>query len=328
MLAVCEHPNTVRKKRPRRPSREPRYRRDVELRHLTAFVAVADEASFTRAAGRLHIVQSAVSAAVRNLEKELGAVLFERSSNGVTLSEAGRALLPEARTTLAAAAAAREAVEQVAGALRGTVTLGVIQAMRTVSVPDVLTVFHTEHPNVAVEIRHADGSPGNAEQVRDGRLDLAFVSLPGRRVPGLDITLLTREPNLLAVSTRHPLSANKVVDLADLSHEVFVDFPLGWGMRETNDQAFAAAGATRQVAYEINDATTVLDFIRHGLAVGMIATSVLDGAPGIVLIPVRRHVPCYETAIAVPAGRRISAAAAALLATIHRTVGAAKSSAA
>jgi DNA-binding transcriptional LysR family regulator len=79
----------------------------VELRHLTAFVAVADEASFTRAAGRLHIVQSAVSAAVRNLEKELGSVLFERSSQGVTLSEAGRALLPEARSTLAAAAAAR-----------------------------------------------------------------------------------------------------------------------------------------------------------------------------------------------------------------------------
>jgi len=287
----------------------------VELRHLGAFVAVAEEASFTRAADRLHVVQSAVSAAVRNLEKELGAVLFERSSHGVTLSDAGRALLPEARTTLAAAAAAREAVEEVAGGLRGTVTL--LQSMRAISVPDVLATFRAQHPNVAVEIRHADGSPGNAEQVRQGRLDLAFIS-PDRRMPGLTVTPLTREPMLLAVGAAHPLSGRRMVELAGLEDEVFVDFPPGWGMRDATDRAFAAARVSREVAYEINDATTVLDFVRHGLATAMITASVVDGTPGIVLVPVRHDVPYFETAIAVPSARRLGAAAVALLATIRR----------
>src|ERR1700756_3323405 len=100
----------------------------MELRQLATFVAVAEEGSFTRAADRLHVVQSAVSAGVRNLEKELGAMLFDPSPHSVKLTDAGRALLPEARATLAAAQAARDAVDEARGGLRGTVVLGTMQA--------------------------------------------------------------------------------------------------------------------------------------------------------------------------------------------------------
>src|SRR5882757_8635251 len=92
----------------------------MELRHLEYFVAVAEELSFTRASERLRVVQSAVSAAIRVLERELGATLFERSSQRVMLTAAGDSLLPEARNTLDAARAAREAVQLSAGELRGT----------------------------------------------------------------------------------------------------------------------------------------------------------------------------------------------------------------
>src|SRR3954447_5122037 len=109
----------------------------MELRQLATFVAVAEERSFTRAADRLHVVQSAVSAGLRKLEKELGASLFDRSTHSVTLTDAGLALLPEARATLAAAAAARDAVDEVRGGLRGTVALGTMQAqgMRAIGLP-------------------------------------------------------------------------------------------------------------------------------------------------------------------------------------------------
>ncbi|MFD0788599.1 LysR family transcriptional regulator, partial [Micromonospora azadirachtae] len=80
----------------------------MELRHLEYFVAVAAERSFTRAANRLHVVQSAVSAAISSLERELGSTLFERSAQRVDLTEAGEALLPQARATLDAAQAARD----------------------------------------------------------------------------------------------------------------------------------------------------------------------------------------------------------------------------
>ncbi len=99
----------------------------MELRHLAMFVAVAEEGSFTRTAGRVHVVQAAVSASVRGVERELGVELFHRTTHRVELSDAGSALLPEARRTLAAAAIAREVVDEVSGGLRGTVRLGTMQ---------------------------------------------------------------------------------------------------------------------------------------------------------------------------------------------------------
>ena len=95
----------------------------VELRHLEYFVAVAEERNFTRAAARLNIVQSAVSAAIKSLERELGAPLLERTSKRVALTDAGLALLPKARATLDAARDAREAVDEVRGGLRGTLRI-------------------------------------------------------------------------------------------------------------------------------------------------------------------------------------------------------------
>src|ERR1700759_4110008 len=159
-----------------------RSRFQLELRDLRTFLAVAEEGSFTRASQRLHVVQSAVSAGVRTLERELGVTLFDRSTHRVALSEAGEALLPEARATLGAAAAAREAVEQVRGGLRGTVILGTMQAqgMHAIDVPGLLARFRARFPNVTVNVRHAGGSSAMADEVRDGGLDIAFVALPGR----------------------------------------------------------------------------------------------------------------------------------------------------
>ena len=104
----------------------------MELRQLAAFLAVAEEGSFTRASDRLHIVQSAVSANVRNLERELDARLFDRTTHTVKLTDEGHALLPEARATLQAATAARDAVDGVRGGVRGTVMLGTMQAQGNV----------------------------------------------------------------------------------------------------------------------------------------------------------------------------------------------------
>jgi DNA-binding transcriptional LysR family regulator len=84
----------------------------MELRHLEYFVAVAEELSFTRASRRLHVVQSGVSSAIQSLERDLGAALFDRDRHRVELTDAGQALLPPARATLAAAEAAREVVAE------------------------------------------------------------------------------------------------------------------------------------------------------------------------------------------------------------------------
>ncbi len=291
----------------------------MELRQLATFVAVAEEGSFTRASDRLHVVQSAVSAGVRKLEKELGASLFDRSTHRVTLTDAGLALLPEARATLAAAAAARDAVDEVRGGLRGTVALGTMQAqgMRAIDLAGVLAAFRAEHPAVEVRIRHA-GSGEMAHQVRDGGLDLAFVSLPGRGTPGVELTPLAREPIVLAVPTGHPLAEHADIDLAALTDETLVDLPPEWGIRMAVERSFAAAGVTRTVTYELNDTASMIEFIRHGLAVGMLPRSLVDTTGDIAFVPIRDYAPEFQTAIAIPSNRRLSAATKAMLETIKR----------
>jgi len=292
----------------------------VELRHLTTFVAVAEEGSFTRAAERLHVVQSAVSAGIRTLEAHLGATLFDRSTHHVELTDAGHALLPEARHTLAAAATAREAVDEVRGGLRGTVVLGTMQAqaMHAFSIPSLLSEFGAEHPGVTVTIRHAGGSAEIAEEVRDGRLDLAFVALGGRSWPGVSLSPLSREPIELVVSGGHRLANRAGVELSELGGETLVDLPSGWGARIATDRAFSAAGVSRTVSYELNDTASMIEFIREGLAIGLLPPSFVREVAGIAMVPIRHHVPQFEIAIATPSNRRLSRPARALLETIHR----------
>jgi DNA-binding transcriptional LysR family regulator len=290
----------------------------VELRQLATFVAVAEEGSFTRAADRLHVVQSAVSAGVRNLEKELGVMLFDRSTHRVKLTDAGRALLPEARATLAAAQAARDAVDEARGGLRGTVVLGTMQAqgMRAIDLAGILASFRAEHPAVEVEIRHVGGSREMAHEVRDGRLDLAFVALPGDGPSGLELIPLAREPIMLAVGAGHPLADRTDIELAALRDETLVDLPTGWGIRMAVDRSFVAAGVTRTVTYEVNDTATMIDFIRNGLAIGLLPRSLVETTEAIAFVPIRDHPPQFQTAIAIPANRLLTAATRAMLETI------------
>jgi DNA-binding transcriptional LysR family regulator len=293
----------------------------VELRQLATFVAVAEEGSFTRAADRLHVVQSAVSAGVRNLEKELGAMLFDRSTHSVKLTDAGRALLPEARATLAAAQAARDAVDEAGGGLRGTVALGTMQAqgMRAIDLTGVLATFHSEHPGVEVTVRHSGGSREMARDVLEGRLDLAFVALGGDTPPGLELVPLAREPIMLAIRTGHPLAERTDVELGAIGGEAMVDLPEGWGIRMAVDRAFAAAGSARTIAYEVNDTATMVEFIRNGLAIGMLPRSFIETSDGIALVPLRGDPPKFETAIAIPANRRLTATTKAMLEAIERS---------
>ncbi|RKQ86055.1 DNA-binding transcriptional LysR family regulator [Solirubrobacter pauli] len=293
----------------------------MELRHLATFVAVAEEGSFTRASVRLHVVQSAVSAGVRTLERELGATLFDRSTHQVALTDAGRALLPEARATLAAASAAQQAVELVRGGLRGTVRVGVIQAdaLSGFSLARLLATFRVEHPEVEFDVRQGF-SAEMADAVREGRLDFAVLALSGRRASGLELTPIRREVMLLGVHTGHRLADRADVDFATLAEETFADGPPKWGTRVAADRAFAAAGLERRVTLEINDTRTVIDFVRHGVAVAFLAPSFVREPDGIALVPIRHHAPIFETFIAEPATRRLGAAASALLELAKRQV--------
>lgn len=293
----------------------------MELRHLEYFVAVAEEEHFTRAAERLHVAQSGLSASVRALERELGAPLFVRSTRRVGLTEAGRALLAEARRTLASVAAARNAVAAVQGLLRGTVSIGTEQCLGVIDLPTVLARFRTVHPGVEIRLRQA-GSSGLVDEVRTGGLDLAFVALAGGRTPaGVGLAPLTTEPMMLVCHPDHPLAGRDAVDLGRLQDEIFVDFHPDWGARQLTDRAFGAAGLVRKVALEVNDVHSLLDFVAGDLGVALVPRPIAykKKAKNVAAVPLRGSVPSWVVSVAIPANGPANPATEALLGLVEES---------
>jgi len=285
--------------------------RVVELRHLEHFLAVAETGSFTRAAARVHVVQSALSVSVRSLEKDLGARLFDRSTRRVELTEAGAALVAEARTTLASAQAARDAVAAVSDGTRGTVRIGIMQALPAVDLAALLTRFHAERPQVRIEpSTHPDGSRGLVQAVADNRLDLAVAALPGPHPVEVEAIALHHEPILLACAPGHPLADQRPVRLADLADQAFLDLPDGWGSRMSVDLLFAAHRLTRRILVEMPDVAALWQLAQAGLGLALLAPSCIPADQRPQLIPVRPHAT-FTVSLVLPRHRRLSAAAQA-----------------
>ncbi|MFG1925479.1 LysR family transcriptional regulator [Cryptosporangium sp. NPDC048952] len=293
----------------------------MELRHLEFFVAVAEEQSFTKASERLRIVQSGVSSAIKALEKDLGAVLFDRSGRHIELTDAGEALLPKARAALDAARDAREAVHEVRGGLRGTLRIGTLTAIDLIDLPALMADFHGRHPSVQLRLSAApSGSQGLADSLTEGKLDVAFVSMPGGAPPGIVLRDLADAPLDLVVPAGHPLAERNEVRLTDFADEPFVDFPVGYGNRAVTDRAFAAADLQRSVSIEIVNIGAGADFVRHGMGVALLPRFLIPQRTDLRSLPVTDADVRWPLSAATSTLRRPSAAARAFLALLpHHT---------
>ncbi|MEU8590129.1 LysR family transcriptional regulator [Streptomyces sp. NPDC048664] len=285
----------------------------MELRHLQHFVAVAEDRHFTRAAERLMVSQSGLSASVRALERDLRAPLFVRTTRSVTLTEAGRALLVEAERVLAQVRAAHEAVAAVQGVLRGTLALGTEQCIAGVDVARLLARFRRGHPDVEIRLRQA-GSGALAEEVAAGRLDLAFAVRTGDGGEQLRSVALTSEPMTVLCRPSHPLARAGTVTPEDLGGEAFVDFHPDWGPRRTTDAVFAGAGVRRTVPLEVSDVHSLLELVQEGLGIAVVPRHFGSKreAAGLVSLPVK-GAAVYETVAVLPPEEATSPAARALM---------------
>ncbi|WP_328467467.1 LysR family transcriptional regulator [Actinoplanes sp. NBC_00393] len=286
----------------------------MELRHLEYFVAVAEEQHFTRAAKRMRVAQSGLSASIRALERDLDAELFVRHTRRVELTDAGQALLTEAHRTLASAAAARNAVAAVRGLLRGSLAVGSEQCLGVIDLPPLVAAFRRAHPGVEVRLRYA-GSGHLVEQVRTGQLNAGFVALPGPAPDGVRLLSLGVESMMLLCHPAHVLAEQDEVSVSDLAGEDFVDFSPDWGARGVNDLTFARAGAERRIAVEVNDVHTLLDFVHQGLGVALVPAPVTrkPHAKGLHAAAVSGSGPAWQVSVALPSGTPAGPATDALL---------------
>ncbi|CAN5426321.1 LysR family transcriptional regulator [soil metagenome] len=247
----------------------------MELRHLKHFIVVAEELNFTRAAERVHIVQSALSTSVRALEDELQARLFVRSNKKVQLTPAGRAFLSKAREVLRVVESGRETVAEIEGLRSGTLSIGTVHSLPMfLDLPTLISRYHAINPGIEVRLRQGD-TASLIEQLRTGRLDLAF--LPLLDPPEEILTGIIACEDLVAVLPKsHALAGQKDVPLRDLVTYPFVDFEIGWGTRPLVDRAFGQAGLHRRTVFDVTDLETVIDLVGLGLGIALLPETIAE----------------------------------------------------
>ncbi|MYX99684.1 LysR family transcriptional regulator [Streptomyces sp. SID486] len=262
----------------------------MDLQQMRYVVAVAETRNFTRAAERCSVVQSSLSHRIAPLERELGVRLFARSSRRVEPTSAGEAFVAAARECLAAADRAVADASAAAGVVRGRLAVGVIVTAAAVDVPEVLQRYHARHPEVRVMLRSGRSDELTAA-IRDGDLDIAFLGLPeGERPSGVESVALDHDEHVLAVPAGHRLAGASRVTLREIAGETFVDFVAGTPARAQSDQAFAAAGLARDVAYEAGVVELITRLVGRGLGIALLPSAFIRplaaGDPGLALVPV------------------------------------------
>ncbi len=259
----------------------------MELHQLEYFVAVAEEASFTRAAARVHVAQPGVSAQVRRLESELGQRLLDRSGRTVRLTEAGSAVLPFARAALDAVANARLAVDELAGLVRGQVTVGMVSGCALPVLAELLATFHKQYPGVAIALTE-DNSDRLLEMLNDGRLDLALIGSAGEpEDQGISTAVLIDEELVAAVPPGHPLASAGTITIKALRDVPLVCLPRGTGVRAALDAACAAAGFEPRIVFEASALPMVVTMAAQGLGLAVVPASVANTADAPVIVPIK-----------------------------------------
>lgn len=244
----------------------------MEIRQLEYFVAVAEEANFTRAAERVHISQSGVSAQIRQLELELGAALIDRSGRIATLTTAGAAALEHARAALASVEAVRDAVDQVTGLIRGGLVVGMVNGCTIPGLFEALASFHRAHPGVDITLIEGSTDP-LTERVRTGVADLALIGTAGAPPPGLEAFPISTERLVAAVPFDHPLARRKGTTLAAIAPYPIVCMPEGTAPRTMFDRTCAEHDLQMDIVLQASAPDAVADLALRGLGVAILTES-------------------------------------------------------
>jgi DNA-binding transcriptional LysR family regulator len=244
----------------------------MELRQLEYLVAVAEEANFTRAAERVHISQSGVSAQIRQLEADLGATLIDRSGRHATVTAAGSAVLAHARAALLSVNAMRQAVDEINGLIRGRLTVGMVTACTVTPLFDILASFHNSHPGIEITLIE-DSSDRLLERIRSGDIQLALIGAAGSVPAGFDALPLVSEHLVAAVPLDHPLATRHRISLADITAYPIVSMPKGTGVRAVFDQACIRKGIHPDIALQASAPGAVADMASRGLGIAILTES-------------------------------------------------------
>ncbi|MCR4510386.1 LysR family transcriptional regulator [Pseudomonas sp. 32.2.56] len=247
----------------------------MDLATLNAFIAIAELGSFSEAAERLFLTQPAVSKRIASLEQQLNVRLFDRLGREVSLTEAGRALLPRAYQILNVLDDTRRALTNLNGEISGRLTLATSHHIGLHRLPPLLRAFTRAHPQVALDIQFLDSEVAY-EEVLHGRAELAVITLaPETREP-VHAVAVWDDPLDFVAAPEHPLARNGAVSLADVAHHPAV-FPGGNTFtHHIVRRLFEAQGLTPNIAMSTNYLETIKMMVSIGLAWSVLPRTMLD----------------------------------------------------
>ncbi len=270
----------------------------MELRHLRYFVMVAEELHFGRAAARLFIAQPPLSQQIQQLERELGVALLARTSRRVSLTAAGEALLPRARSILDDVDEAGEVARRAGRGEEGWLGIGFASSATYDLLPEILRAFRESYPDVALTLREINAAD-QAAALGEGTIHVGFTRPPSER-EGLVVTARLREPFVLAVPAGHPLAGRGAIALSETAGEDWIAFPerpapsYGAVVRDV----LSGAGVAPRVAQEALGIPTALTLVAAGVGVALLPSSVQSSPRrGVVYVPVREPAPRTELAV-------------------------------
>jgi DNA-binding transcriptional LysR family regulator len=297
----------------------------MELRQLQYFLTVVEEANFTRAAARLHLTQPGVSAQIRQLERELGQPLLDRSGRTVTTTAVGEAALPFARAALSAIAGLRQTVDDCTGLVRGQVTIGLVSGAATdeFDVAAVLADFHDDHPQIEISLTE-DTSERMLTALHRGELDLAVIGLADGDPPqGVSLQVIVDTPLVAAMAPDDPLLApagRTALPLAALAGRPLISLPRGTGLRGVLEQACTQAGFRPRITFEAAAPQLLARLAARGLGVAILPEVPPEAAAelGLRTLPITAPDLRGRIALAWPTDGPAAPAASALLARMRK----------
>lgn len=245
----------------------------MELRHLRYFVCVAEEQNIGRAALRLHISQPPLTRQIQQLEDEVGALLFKRTSRGVELTDAGRVLYEDARNILAQADRAAERTHKAAQGRLGRIDVAIFGSGIFGVIPQLLRRFRDEYPEVNI-VLHSLNKEAQIDALRHHRITVAFNRLM-RPVEGLCSETILTEPLFVAVPSDSPLVARTAITIEELAPHPLVLFPTGSrpSFIDQVNSMCRAAGFVPLVAQEVSDVVHAIALVGTGFGVCLVPHS-------------------------------------------------------
>ena len=277
----------------------------MELHQLRYFCAVADTASFSRAAEKCHVAQPSLSQQIQKLESELGGRLFDRLGRSVRLTDLGAAFLPRARSVLHELSSAKDELTERLQSESGPVVLGAIPTVAPYWLATRLASFSHKFPKVHLTIAE-EITPVLLERLRAGSVDLAVLALPIRGHEFESYPLFT-ERLFAALPRSHKLARRPALQLADLRRDPFLFLRDGHCFRDTAVAACDRARLDPRVVFESGHLSSLLAMVGAGMGVSLVPEMAVD-----------KSKPCRFVRIADPQAQRTVAAVVLRGRTLNR----------